>query len=137
MERRGIIRIHAVFLLESFKMINPLRHGTFLSDSMPNPHIYYHACSGGNETYYYRYAESGDWDLAIEQAIAATKNLNWGDSIVSEEMVEWLFDNGDTPCIYVNDDYSPIEKVTKEMKLISFRDFMEAITAKEGEESNG
>lgn len=136
-ERRGVIRIQATFKLRNFKLVEPIRHGTFVDGCMPNPHIYYHACSGGNETYYYQYAESGDWDLGVEQAISATKNLNWGDSTVCSEMVSWLKDNDYTPCIYVADGFEPIDKVEKGMKLISFRDFMEAIALTEGETANG
>lgn len=136
-ERRGVIRIQATFKLRNFKLVEPIRNGTFVDGCMPNPHIYYHACSGGNETYYYQYAESGDWDLGVEQAISATKNLNWGDSTVCSEMVSWLKDNDYTPCIYVADGFKPIDKVEKGMKLISFRDFMEAIALTEGEAANG
>lgn len=136
-ERRGLIRIQAVFDLDNFKLVQPRAHQKFIDNCMPNPHIYYHACSGGNETYYYQYAESGDWDLGIEQAISATKNLNWGDSTVCNEMVSWLNNNDNVPCIYVSDELKPNEKFEKDMKLISFHDFVEAINLTEGEASNG
>ena len=136
-ERRGVIRIQATFKLRNFKLVEPMSRNTFVKNCMPNPHIYYHACSGGNETYYYQYAESGDWDLAIEQAIAATKNLNWGDSTVCSEMVSWLTNNECTPCIYVADGLKPIDGVDKGMKLMSFHDFMGAVELLEGETANG
>lgn len=137
-EHRGVIRIQAAFDLENFKLVEPKSRFTFTENCMPNPHIYYHACSGGNEAYYYQYADSGDWDLAIEQAISATKNLNWGDSTVCREMVDWLRNNDYTPCIYVEEGLKPIEKVDKKMKLISFHDFMEVVEAKEeGATANG
>lgn len=137
-ERKGVIRIQAVFDLSNFKLVDPCSHYTFVDNCMPNPHIFYHACSGGNEAYYYQYAESGDWDLGVEQAIAATKNLNWGDSIVCDEMVRWLKQHENTPCIYVNNELTSIDKVNKStMKLISFKAFIDAIYAKEGENSGG
>lgn len=131
-EHRGIIRTQAVFNLRSFKLVEPIRHMKFVKDSMPNPHIFYHACSGGNEVYYEQYAESGDWDLAIEQAISATKNLNWGDSIVCREMIEWLVENGDVKCIYVNDG-SPIDDVNESSRLVSFDEFVELIKTIQGD----
>ena len=137
-ERCGVIRIQAAFDLINFKLVQPYSHYTFVDNCMPNPHIYYHACSGGNDAYYYQYAESGDWDLGIEQAISATKNLNWGDSIVCSEMINWLNTHSDTPCIYVADDLSHIEKVNKNaMKLMTFCEFVEAIKQKEGEKTDG
>jgi hypothetical protein len=137
-KRLGVIRIQAEFDLYNFRLVQPRSREKFIENCMPNPHIYYHACSGGNEIYYDQYAESGDWDLAVEQAISATKNLNWGDSVVGSEMVSWLIGNDKTPCIYVSEDLSPIERVNKDtMKLISFREFKEAIKQKKGEENDG
>ena len=131
-EHRGIIRTQAVFNLRSFKLVEPIRHMTFVKDSMPNPHIFYHACSGGNEVYYEQYAESGDWDLAIEQAISATKNLNWGDSTVCREMIGWLIDNSEVKCIYVNDG-SLMDEVNESSRLVSFDEFVELIKKIQGD----
>lgn len=124
-ERRGVIRVQAVFDLSGMKLVSPRRGDTFRDDYMPNPHIYFYACSGGNDQYYEQYAESGDWDLAIEQAISATKNVNWGDSTVCERMVGWLRNYSNTPCIYVRDDFEPIDVVDPSMKVVSFSEFMQ------------
>ena len=137
-ERRGVIRVQATFDLTNFKMIHPKSRYTFIDKCMPNPHIYYHACSGGNEAYYYQYAESGDWDLGVEQAISATKNINWGDSTVCSEMVSWLNNNDGLPCIYVAaNGLEPIDTVEKDMKLISFHDFKELLEVMKGEKADG
>lgn len=128
-ERRGIIRVNAVFNLKNFKLIEPQQNRTFIDNAMPNPHIGWFGCSGGNGSYYAQYAKSGDWDLAIEQAISATKNLNWGDSIVASHMLDWMESNRHSRYIYVSDG-SPIEKVTNDMKLVSLDEFIKIINEK-------
>lgn len=128
-ERRGIIRVNAVFNLKNYKLIEPRQNHTFIDNAMPNPHIVWYGCSGGNATYYAQYAKTGEWDLAIEQAIAATKNLNWGDSIVGSHMLDWMESTRKTPYIYVNDG-NPIDKVTSDMKLVSLDEFIKLINEK-------
>ena len=135
-DRKGVIRVNAVFELYDFKLVDPREDESFVENAMPNPHIYFFGCSGGNSQYYTQYAESGDWDLGIEQAISATKNINWGDTTVCKEMIRWLT-NHLTPCIYINDDLSPVDRVNKDMKLVSFTEFLKMLEAKESEENNG
>lgn len=132
----GIIRVNAVFNLRSFKLVTPLKNETFVHDAMPNPHIYFYACSGGNDYYYSQYAESGDWELAIEQAISATKNFAWGDSAVGSRMLSWLENNTSEPCIYINEDLSPVERITPNMRMVSFKEFRAILEAK-GVDLNG
>lgn len=129
-EHRGVIRVQAVFDLAGMKLVTPRRGMTFKDGYMPNPHIYYFACSGGNDVYYHQYADEGNWDLGIEQAIAATKNINWGDSTVCRKMIDWLHDSSEQ-CIYVRDDFEPIDTVDPSMKVVSFRDFMDRICGQE------
>lgn len=136
-ERKGILRVNAVFDLSQFKLVRPQQDESFVSEAMPNPHIYFYGCSGGNGQYYTQYAQSGDWDLGIEQAISATKNINWGDSIVCNRMIRWLQSNKNTPCIYVADNLQPIERVTDEMRLVSFGDFLNMVESTEGDATNG
>lgn len=135
-DHKGVIRVNAVFSLDQFKLVEPHEDDSFVDNSMPNPHIYFYGCSGGNGQYYIQYADSGDWDLGIEQAISATKNLNWGDSAVCKRMIKWLREHS-RPCIYVADKLQPIEGVTKEMRLVSFQDFLKMIELAEGDETNG
>ena len=134
-DHKGVLRVNAMFELLQFKLVHPLERESFVVDAMPNPHIYFYGCSGGNDQYYSQYAENGDWDLGIEQAISATKNLNWGDSTVCRRMIEWLEDTR-CPCVYVAEGLQPIERVTKEMKLVTFQEFLTMIE-EEGDETNG
>ena len=136
-ERKGVIRVNAVFNLQQFKLVDPCEGESFVNDSMPNPHIYFYGCSGGNSQYYSQYADSGDWDLGIEQAISATKNLSWGDSTVCRRMIEWLQYDNVNPCIYVAENLQPIDKVTKDMRLVTFQDFLKMIEHTEENEANG
>ena len=131
--RLGVIRVNAVFKLEDFKLVCPMEDEFFVERSMPNPHIFFYGCSGGNDQYYSQYASEGAWDLGIEQAIAATKNLNWGDSTVCSRMIRWLTDST-TPCIYVNDG-NPVETINEHTKLVTFNEFLEMI--KKAEEHKG
>lgn len=124
-QHKGVIRTNAVFELKQMKLVTPLKGESFVTDSMPNPHIYFYACSGGNDLYYKQFAQNGEWELAIEQAISATKNLCWGDSTVCSRMIRWLKEHDDIPCIYFNDG-APIDRVVDGMRLLTFREFIEA-----------
>ena len=124
-DHKGLIRVNAVFYLTDLRLVTPVRDEAFINEAMPNPHIYFYACSGGNEQYYSKYAESGDWDLAIEQSVAATKNLNMGDSTVVYRMINWLIGNSSVKCIYVNEDGSPVNEISDTTKLVSYREFKE------------
>ena len=136
-DHKGVIRVNAVFDLQQFKLVTPRQNEAFVAEAMPNPHIYFYGCSGGNDQYYSQYAENGDWDLGIEQAISATKNLAWGDRAVCTRMINWLRNNDAYPCIYVAEKLQPIDRVTKEMKLVTFQDFLRMIELTEGDEANG
>lgn len=139
-DRKGVLRVNAVFDLLQFKLVRPCENVSFVNGAMPNPHIYFYGCSGGNGQYYTQYANSGDWDLGVEQAISATKNLSWGDSTVCNRMIRWLLENGDScPCIYVAENLQSIERVNKEMKMVTFNEFLNMISLEEtgGGEANG
>ena len=135
-DKKGVLRVNAVFALQQFKLVNPREGDSFVSEAMPNPHIYFYGCSGANGQYYSQYANSGDWDLGIEQAISATKNLSWGDSTVCNRMIQWL-EGSTVPCVYVAEGLQPIDRVTKEMRLVTFQDFLRMIELTEGDEANG
>ena len=135
-DHKGVLRVTAVFDLQQFKLVYPRQGDSFVTDSMPNPHIYFYGCSGGNGQYYSQYANSGDWDLGIEQAISATKNLSWGDSTVCNRMIQWLEDSTQ-PCIYVAEGFQPIDRVTTGMMLVTFQDFLKLIELMEGDKANG
>lgn len=136
-DHKGVLRVNAVFDLQQFKLVHPREGNAFISDSMPNPHIYFYGCSGGNGQYYSQYANSGDWDLGIEQAVSATKNLSWGDSTVCNRMIHWLEDDSVHPCVYVAEGLHPIDRVTEGMKLVTFQAFLKMIELTEGDTANG
>ena len=68
-------------------------------DCFPHPHLCFYNCLGGNETQITKYLQQGEWDMAIEQGISATKNLRFGDSSVCSSMCEYMQQHVDTPFI--------------------------------------
>lgn len=134
-ENRGIIRVCASFSLSGNNLVSPIRDRWEETSCMPNPHIYFFACSGANDTYYSQYAKQGEWALAIEQSISATKNWSVGDSVVGREMFKWFTDMIDeAPCIYVTDG-SPIHRVTDECRLVTLREYIKIVADKKASES--
>lgn len=128
-EKRGIFRVSAKFTLSDMKMVNSIKGQYPENDSMPNPHIYNYGCNGANGNYYSAYAKTGDWDLAVEQSISATKNWSVGDSAVGKKMFAWIRDYDDVKCIYVTDG-SPMNGLTPDCKLITIREYKELIANK-------
>ena len=120
--KRGIIKVAGEFSLTDMKLVQPQR-GSLCNNFgvMPNPHVYYYGCSGGNDKYYHQFAESGEWDLGIEQSISAAKNWNVGDSSAGSRMFSWLYSNQNMPCIY----YKNGEEVSdiNNAEIISFEEF--------------
>lgn len=135
-ERRGVFRVNAVFDLSDFRLVRSRQDITFIEDAMPHPHIVWYGCNGDNGRYYTQYAESGDWDLGVEQAVSATKNLHWGDGTVCGHMLRWIEDSKNVRCIYC-DDGSPIAGDPKECKLVTIKEFLDIVRAKKKEEENG
>lgn len=88
-ENKGKVKVDSVFRLTNLSGLTPLRgrRAGNTINTMPHPHLFYHACLGGNESYIRKYLQSGDWDMALTQAISATKNINFGDTTVLREFV--------------------------------------------------
>ena len=87
---KGKFRAEAIFTLNNLSSLSAQRlqrSGGYDATHLPHPHLYHHACLGGNEGAINRYMRDGDWDLAIEQSIAATKNVAFGDSTVVSKML--------------------------------------------------
>jgi hypothetical protein len=123
-EHKGVFVVNAVFSLTGMGYID--MHGDLSDDTvMPHPHIYFFQCSGGNDQYYSKYADEGEWQLAVEQAIGATKNLNFGDSTVVSKMIRWLEQHKSTKCI----------KLTDSGKMVSMNEFVKMLN--EGDQNNG
>lgn len=111
-DKTAKLAVKAMFSLSGLKLVNPIKSSSsyghlyddFSPESVPNHHIYSFACSGENAQYYESYAATGDWDLGIEQSIAATKNLNVGDTIVFNKLLDDLtVHNTSKKCIHTND----------------------------------
>ena len=89
-DNKGVFKVEGMFRLANISSIRALSHSTsgrFSDTRLPHPHLYHHACLGGNETYINNYLRQGNWDMAIEQTIAAVKNINFGDVTVVGEFV--------------------------------------------------
>lgn len=105
-ERKGVIRAEAVFKLTNLTSLTPIareRTGKYNETHLRHPHLYHAACLGGNKQYINQYMLSGDWDLAIEQSIAAVKNVNMGDAAIISAMVRDLQDAMDSCSCIVAD----------------------------------
>lgn len=97
-DNKGMFRVEGMFRLVNLVSIVARRgstSGQFSKTHLPHPHLYHHACLGGNETYINNYLKEGNWDMAIEQTIAAVKNINFGDATVIREFVEDVQNNLD------------------------------------------
>lgn len=87
---KGCVRVESMFKLNnlsSLECVRGTRTGLYTNTHLPHPHQYYHACLGGNGNYIMHYMSEGNWDMAIEQAIASVKNLNFGDTVVMDEFI--------------------------------------------------
>lgn len=92
-ENKGTFRVEALFKLTNLASISPIRDrtsGQFTNTHIPQPHLYHYGCLGSNEQYIHKYLREGNWDMAIEQTIAAVKNINFGDSVVLSRFISDL-----------------------------------------------
>lgn len=98
-ENRGTIRVESMFMLRNLTSLLCVQYGTTgkrTNTHLPHPHHYHFACLGGNETYIRQYMNEGSWDMAIEQAIASVKNINFGDCVVMGKFVQDIADRRST-----------------------------------------
>lgn len=112
---KGVVRVEALFDLNNLSSLIPAYRGISgeCNDThLPHPHLYHHACLGGNKNYILKYMKDGDWDLAIEQAIASVKNINFGDAVVLKEFIGDV-QNRMTDCKFIiadnGDEMTPVE----------------------------
>lgn len=97
---KGVIRVESIFKLNglsSIEVIRGVRSGNFDETHFPHPHQYFFGCLGANGQYMEKYISEGNWDMAIEQAIASVKNVNFGDYAVMEKFIRGL-DNCKNTC---------------------------------------
>lgn len=93
---------------------------------LPHPHIYAANCWGDNRSYIEKALIQGEYISAIEQIIAATKNLNWFDGTI----INWLLNA-------ISSEYDN-RKTFKIIGTDTFLDYNEAIaylTNKETEQN--
>ena len=93
---------------------------------LPQPHIYAANCWGDNRSYIQKALIQGEYINAIEQIIAATKNLNWFDNTI----INWLLRG-------INSEYAN-RKTFKIIGTDTFLNYHEAIaylTNKETEQN--
>lgn len=102
-EDKGHFVVQSEFRLNQLSSITPLTRGNIAgvnyNDVLPHPHLGFFHCLGGNESEIAKAMKSGNWDLAIEQTIAATKNLAFGDNAVMSELMYYLKNNVNTKFI--------------------------------------
>lgn len=128
---KGVMRVEALFNLNNLSSLVPVCcdvSGECNDTHLPHPHLYHHGCLGGNKNYILKYMEDGDWDLAIEQAIAAVKNINFGDAVVLNEFIGDV-KNRMTDCKFIIADNG------EEMTLMEFLYYI--IQNEEEEKKNG
>lgn len=114
----GIGKIHsyATFEFREFASINPTHEvGWTVGYETPHPHLTKFRCLGENDSEILTYLNSGRWDMAIEQTIAAVKNINLGDGIVMNWFWNFLATHKNRKCISYNDSFYSINEFYKEL----------------------
>lgn len=113
-DRKGVFRVKSDFVFTyPAKLVAKQKgeiEGSQYNDVLPHPHLTTYACLGGNKNEINKYLEEGNWDMAIDQTIGATKNINFGDAVVVAKFLKFLKDNPTTKMIEYGDQYlSPSE----------------------------
>lgn len=99
-DRLGVLHTQARCELSAMSSVRTIGETSgFDKDVIPHPHIARFGCDGSNGAYYNDFAKRGEWELGIEQTIAAVKNLNMGDSTVVNWAFSWLAEHCDSKCI--------------------------------------
>ena len=90
-EDEGKLKTWTTFTIKNLSTMsnNSSMNGIYkVQDAFPHPHLKFYSCLGGNAAPISDFLRQGDWDMAIEQAIAATKNWNVNDSVVTSTFVK-------------------------------------------------
>ncbi len=91
------VRVCAEFSLSMTGSLKPEHHSQKVrefNDWLPHPHINDMRCLGSNAVYINELMRSKKYIEAIEQTVAATKNINFTDSIVVEKFISTLLKSG-------------------------------------------
>ncbi len=126
---RGVFKTHCVFILHNLASITVARGcrpDECWHKYLPHPHLVHHGCLGGNENYINTYMQEGSWDLAIEQTIAAAKNINFGDPIVVKRFMRDVAEYMDTCKCIIADNGTEMTP----------REFLAYIEKEENEDTN-
>lgn len=122
----GKFNVESTFALTGLIALEPQQVGTpYQKNTALHPHLCHYQCLGGNKNYIRDYLLKGQWGQAIDQAIAATKNINFGDATVIEWFVTYLRTKADKKFIVQDDG-----------KFISIQDVLAIMNKQEGT-SNG
>lgn len=98
---KGIIRTQASFIMKNTASIHARKdkiNQEFKSTHIAHPHITLYECFGQNQRYIQEYLKKGQWDMAIDQCIAAVKNIYFGDGIVMPTFFSFLSETTDVKC---------------------------------------
>lgn len=105
-ENLGTFKVSSVFKFNTSNLI-PVDRGwytkTLIEDFLPNPHLYFYQCLGGNAVPIQEFITKGEYDAAIQQAVAATKNINFADSTVIQRLNDWISCTPNSRCIIARD----------------------------------
>lgn len=78
---KGEVCVYASFDMSDLSKISPHYNSILcVHGHIRHPHLATYQCLGENESYMLEYLAQGKWDCAIEQTVAATKNINFGDA---------------------------------------------------------
>ena len=99
-KKLGVLRVCSVFTLsDSVMKGEPGDYPSRLqSVALPHPHITGFGCLGGNSLPIEEFMANGEVDAAIQQAVAATKNINFADSTVIERFAKKTIPESWTTC---------------------------------------
>lgn len=89
-DNKGVFKVESMFKLTNLSSLNVMRHsrtGKYEKTHLAHPHLVHYGCLGGNSSYISNFLQQGNWDMAIEQSVAATKNINFGDAVVISQFV--------------------------------------------------
>ena len=84
-EGKGVFRVESMFQLTNLSSLGVLSHHRsqeYNYTHLSHPHLVNYGCLGANKKYITDFMQQGNWDMAIEQSVAATKNINFGDLTV-------------------------------------------------------
>lgn len=117
LERKGKFRTKSEFMLTKLSSIRPIKEGceysTRYDNILPHPHLAFYGCLGGNEGAITQYLLDGNWDMAIDQTIGATKNLCFTDSAVISRFINYVHNNWHLKMIEYGDQYLSPEEYYK------------------------